>query len=351
MHSIFAKSVVTDNDIRTFWLPKSDSSEYEYEDAFDVSPSRFAVADGATESSFAKQWAQGLVNRFVTSPPEFRDCGLDFASWLEPARQAWAEQIPADERSWNVEEKANLGAFAAFVGIEFIPADANQKRTQAVWRAIAFGDSCFFLISKDGFFTFPLEQTSHFIHRPDFLSSIPANNAQPLDGLRICEGRYENGDYFLLATDALASWIIKKVEKKERPWDKLLSLNTEREFSCFINELRGSNAIKDDDVTLLIIRIKDQAIHSQHDTTIAVTGGSCSEMLVQTLPEQLEASNPINVRGELQEVEKTRCRTARVRTIPFENEAVYPSLSRRSPLSYGFAWLKKSLRRIHSKKT
>ncbi len=52
---------------RVFALPKRGHRLEEYEDAYAGNPDggRFAVADGAAESSFANVWAQLLVSGFV----------------------------------------------------------------------------------------------------------------------------------------------------------------------------------------------------------------------------------------------------------------------------------------------
>lgn len=61
--------------VQVFWLPKGGHSEEDYEDsfAFSIQKRRFAIADGATETSFAKQWAQSLVQAFVSNPPPFQN--------------------------------------------------------------------------------------------------------------------------------------------------------------------------------------------------------------------------------------------------------------------------------------
>ena len=49
--------------VQVFSVPKFGNTEDEYEDAvaFSLPDQRFAIADGATESSFSDRWAQSLV--------------------------------------------------------------------------------------------------------------------------------------------------------------------------------------------------------------------------------------------------------------------------------------------------
>ncbi len=81
--------------VQAYWVPKLGNSAEEYEDAFAYSATNrhFAVADGATESSFADLWAKDLVNQFVTEPPKVDRAQAPFPEWLVPMQQRWREGI------------------------------------------------------------------------------------------------------------------------------------------------------------------------------------------------------------------------------------------------------------------
>src|SRR5213083_2611429 len=98
-----------------FAVPKRGNSVEEYEDAFAANPKagRFAVADGASESSFASLWAKLLVEGFSHPPP---DADLR-KRWLEPLRQRWSSEVEKLELPWYAEAKRSLGAAAAFLGL------------------------------------------------------------------------------------------------------------------------------------------------------------------------------------------------------------------------------------------
>src|SRR5438477_11487250 len=91
-----------------FHLPKRGHAPGEYEDAFAGDPARrrFAVADGASESSFAAAWARLLAEGFVAARKPWRD--LD---WLGPLRQRWAGEVDGLELPWYAEMKREEGAF------------------------------------------------------------------------------------------------------------------------------------------------------------------------------------------------------------------------------------------------
>src|SRR5690242_12182046 len=89
----------------------------EYEDAFagDAATARFAVADGASESSFAAAWAKLLAEGFVAAPQKpWRSF-----EWLGPARQRWAADVDSRPLPWFAEEKREQGAYATLLGIAF----------------------------------------------------------------------------------------------------------------------------------------------------------------------------------------------------------------------------------------
>ena len=50
------------------WKQGNAAADYEDAGAGDVATGRFAVADGASEASFAATWARLLVETFLVSP-------------------------------------------------------------------------------------------------------------------------------------------------------------------------------------------------------------------------------------------------------------------------------------------
>src|SRR5882672_891146 len=98
-----------------WWAPKSGHAEHEYEDAFAVESAalRFAVADGASETSYAKQWAELLVARFVNEPPT----APELREWVAPMQAAWVGEHQGKAQAWYAEEKAREGAFSSLLGV------------------------------------------------------------------------------------------------------------------------------------------------------------------------------------------------------------------------------------------
>jgi hypothetical protein len=232
-----------------WWAPKSGHAANEYEDAFAVEPAalRFAVADGASETSFAKQWAELLVARYVSEPP----AAADLREWVAPMQEAWVgEHVGEHEgkaQAWYAEAKARDGAFSSLLGLAI-----DEGR----WRALAVGDSCLFVVRAGKLArAFPLERAEQFNNSPLLLSSIAKSNSKVWDDVRSDEGELCARDQILLMTDALAQWFLVEAEMGRRPWAALARAATAEGFTAFVDCLRGGGALRNDDVTLVRIEV------------------------------------------------------------------------------------------------
>jgi hypothetical protein len=256
--------------VRKFAVPKRGNSEDEYEDAcsFSAVSCRAAIADGATESSFAGQWAQTLVERFVSGEAEYSPGQVqhDLHYWLMPIQKAWTENIPWQSLPWYAEEKARLGAFAAFVGLQVTQKDQADSSSagaafpeDCVWSAVACGDSCLFHVRCGELLcAFPISNSIEFGNSPTLLSSVSAANERALTAVVREHGECCEGDLLLLATDALSCWILSEHEAGTPPWETINGLSGQEEFCTFVDNLRQRHEMKNDDVTLLIIELTGQ---------------------------------------------------------------------------------------------
>ena len=248
-----------------FWLPKAGNRADEYEDAFRVvypqrmgapprGAARIAVADGASESAFAREWANALADAFASAPPEPDDLDDDaLATWLAPARDAWHDAVPWDRIPWHGEAKARAGAFATLVGLTLSAAPDGSGGI--AWQAVAVGDSCLFVVREGELVvSFPLDDASEFDNNPALLCSNPANSGGAHDALRRDRGRCEAGDVLMLATDALAAWFLARHAAGERPWDTLAALDASS-WADWVDEQRGAGLMRNDDVTLVAIEV------------------------------------------------------------------------------------------------
>jgi hypothetical protein len=235
-----------------FSVPKAGNTEEEYEDAFwPLSPVEesdtqfsFAVADGATETSYSKVWAKLLVEAYCAGQLE----GTSFDESLTELQAKWKEAVTAQPLPWYAEEKIRAGAFSSLLGFTIRQA-SSKKRDAGTWEAIAVGDSCLFQISDGELInSFPMENSAQFNNRPALLSSNAASNEHLTKYTFKREGEWKAGDLFYLVTDALACWFLKAIEEGEKPW--VIKRPTQESFEGWISRLRDEGSIRNDDITM-----------------------------------------------------------------------------------------------------
>jgi len=229
---------------QAFTAPKSGSTLEELEDAAggDAQRGRFAIADGATESAFAATWAKLLVEQYVQGA----ECQK---VWLSSARQQWLAACQRTGMPWYLEEKVADGAHATFMGVSFL--------AQNQWNATAIGDACLFHIrDKRLELAFPVLRSESFGSRPALLwSRSRGTTTDTADKeLLFLASEWRTPDILLLATDALAQWFLRQAELGGAPWRDCVALQDQQDFDDWMRALRDSSAIRNDDVTLLVIR-------------------------------------------------------------------------------------------------
>ena len=250
---------------RSFWLPKAGNSPEEYEDALRVvypqrmgesgrRTARAAVSDGASESAFAREWANVLTDAFVSRTPDLGRLTRDsLCDWLASAQEEWRVGIPWDRIPWHGEAKARAGAFATLLGLTVATRSGSARRLS--WRAVAVGDSCLFVVRDDRLrLSFPLEDAAQFDNNPTLVCSNPDNAGELWENVRRSEGECVSGDLLILASDALACWFLGRNAEGEKPWKKLLALDASG-WTAWVEEQRRAGLMRNDDMTLVVIRV------------------------------------------------------------------------------------------------
>jgi len=224
---------------RSFLVSKSGHAADECEDAIDGDPEtgRFAVADGASESYAAGEWARHLVTGFVHD-------GTD--DWLTASRQGWQQEVGGAALSWYAEDKFAHGAHATFLGLTVHP-----TADHVAWEAIAVGDSCLLVIAKDNRpVAFPVAHSSGFTSSPALVTS---RGAWP--GWKVERGTLQPGDIILLATDALAQCLLASSEEGSFAGPTLLDLEEEDDFSMWVALARDQGRLRNDDVAMGVVEL------------------------------------------------------------------------------------------------
>jgi hypothetical protein len=238
---------------RQFWLPRRGNRREEYEDAFAADPDtgRYAVADGATQSSFAGLWARLLVAEFVDH------ARFDSDWWrarLPALCDQWYANIPGRPLPYYAEAKLEQGASAALLGVTATP---NPEGTSS-WQAVAVGDCCLIQTRGPEFvMAFPLDKSASFHSFPKLLGSRPRPAAAVENLLARAEGSGLRGDRLWMMSDALAQWCLAQHEMGCEPWDEMRSIVADpgatEQFAAWIDGLRTARGLRNDDVTLLTV--------------------------------------------------------------------------------------------------
>jgi hypothetical protein len=237
---------------QAFHLARRGHSSDEYEDAYAANPEagRFAIADGAAESSYAGLWARLLVDGFAQPSAEVDLNGC----WLKKLQQDWAAEVDGHPLAWYAEVKREEGAFATLLGLVV----RDPASEGGAWYAQAVGDSCLFQVRGGCLIeAFPLTHGADFGNHPGLIGSRAPPQSQRPPTPQDRHGNWLAGDQFLLMTDALAQWFLRQTEAGRKPWESIARWRTEPEadvnFPTWIEDLRDRDGLRNDDVTLILI--------------------------------------------------------------------------------------------------
>ena len=242
--------------IQSYWLAKAGNTPDEYEDAFwsdwtdrDTVAFRVAVADGATEASFSRQWAKRLVRSYCNVTTAHQDlCQI-----LPQIQKGWCRSVSARPLPWYAEAKLQLGAYSSLVGLTIW--EKELASGAARWEAIAVGDSCLFQVRDNQLLiAWPLSRPDQFNNRPLLISTKPENNTHLAEQIARLPGDWESGDSFCLMTDALACWFLQKLDQGCKPGEVIPDFGSQT-FSDWIADLRASKQMRNDDVTLVKVHV------------------------------------------------------------------------------------------------
>ncbi|ONM48197.1 hypothetical protein [Nocardia donostiensis] len=204
--------------------------------------SRFALADGASDASYPGIWAELLVWSFLQGRNPFQPSTLSHLRWR------WnAKTRPAAHGSpWYVVRKQAQGSAAAFVGL--ILDTENHRFTVS-----ALGDSCLLHLRDRAVVNAgPLDSSSQFTRTPALLTTHTGDEDCRTRPWQLTE-RYLPGDSFVLASDALAKYLLHRREQG-------LSLDLAElgdggpHFKAWVTEARAERALDNDDTTFCLVR-------------------------------------------------------------------------------------------------
>ncbi len=222
----------------------------ECEDAVAVDPlrGRFAIADGASSCSFAREWAQLLVQANLDSPVRWRERWSD---WLPPLQARWWKLVNGIPLPWYGRNKVQQGAESTLLNL-VVDSSGSWR-----WWSSAVGDSCLFHVrDQQLLMTFPVQHSAEFGLTPNLVGSQMAASFVTGTLEKWMCGTFQTGDVFVLATDALAEYLLRESEGGSPPWHWLVSQSdlSPDAFFSWIEQSRDDHLLRNDDVTLAVIR-------------------------------------------------------------------------------------------------
>ncbi|WP_309115579.1 protein phosphatase 2C domain-containing protein [Saccharothrix sp.] len=241
----------------TLRVPKRGNTERECEDAGRVRSADgtvlAAVADGASESLLAGEWATLLTDSLLDSASDVLRDAESFAAGLAVAGLAWqawlddyvvGREAAGRPIAWYEQPKLDRGPHATVLAARF---GAGR------WEAAALGDSCLFQV-RDGRLVcaFPLDQANAFDNAPPLFNAFNRDTVLLARHVRIAAGTTEPGDGFFLCTDAVAEWFLRENARGGRPWRVLRGFAGDLEgFAGWLDAVREEGLMRNDDVTVV----------------------------------------------------------------------------------------------------
>ncbi|MFK8024972.1 MAG: hypothetical protein AB8G26_13510 [Ilumatobacter sp.] len=233
-------------------VAKHGSAIEECEDAVAVDPTRgvLAVADGASSSFDAQQWARALVGRFVQGPPKPLSVAA-FSRWLDDARRHTAVPDAADDddpNGWWSEQGVRHGAFATITGVA-IGVDGVDR----VATIMCLGDSCAFVLTgaigdRQIRRAIPYDDASQFGSHPSLLRS---QSGRPHDDPLWASVPLVTDDLIVATTDAVGEWLLA-----DRTRFTIFDALSVDDLARHLVDERTEGRIVNDDLTVAVLRVE-----------------------------------------------------------------------------------------------
>ena len=210
---------------------------------------RVAIADGATTASASGLWSQILVSASVTGiAPWSRQ--IHRLNKIPALRCQWhhlARAVLPRPLSWFTEAALERGAFSTLMKV----------RTYGnTWEAEGWGDSCLFhLRLGHPVRVLPNLEPEDFDQSPFLLASVPGHDQDLVRKMILGRGTLQRGDVLLLATDALACWLLTTQTWPET-LRELKGIRSDETYAAWVDTLRRDRGLKNDDTTLVIVEFQ-----------------------------------------------------------------------------------------------
>lgn len=208
------------------------------------------LCDGASESYDSRSWARLLAENFDGSqelgPPWLEERIRDYERLTDRENLGWARQLSYER-----------GSFSTFLACRLFP---DRCIVDCV------GDSVLFLLDSCSIYAaYAYDDEACFNEKPCLISTRRELNA---DLASWCAAGAFQGELpldqggksrLLMATDALALWILKFREDMGAI-SRLLAARDQDSFAAFVKNERAAGALKLDDTTLIHIEVEPHGL-------------------------------------------------------------------------------------------
>ena len=178
---------------------------------------RFVVLDGATGAYDPVRWVDQLVRSFAPQAGGAEGPRLEPAAmraWFAEMQDQWAADVRVFDSIIEERKFAEVGSFATLLGFEIYSLDGPEP----YWQAVALGDTVLFHVRAGRMIAvFPPMGPDDFGTLPDGVHTARASLDRMTERLLTGGGALEVGDFLFAATDAMAQWILRTIE---RVWDR-----------------------------------------------------------------------------------------------------------------------------------
>lgn len=241
-------------------FPKSEHTVENDEDALynETAKGIFAIADGVSATLFSDIWSD-LVVKYAVQNPLFSDDPFEVQWWLEGIQPRYEEATPKpEELPHHAQDKARSGSLCTLAVLRVT--DVTSDSAQAA--LVAFGDSVIMLQRLNGEIeSFPIKSCEELGLAP---ICVPAKMVSFDRSFNRCETlniSFQVGETILLATDAVAGWILCAPERGQTIAEafRVITTQTQDTWGAFVESRRPSREITDDDSTALILTFDTDA--------------------------------------------------------------------------------------------
>ena len=175
--------------------------------------------------------------------------------WWRPLGERMQRRWGRRPLPWYAQEKAGDGAFAAFVGIQFVESGPEALH----WNCVALGDACLIHKPSNGMMSSrPIDDPRGFGYHPVLIPSDPAKQVGIAEKVHVSAGRAEPGDTFLLLTDAIACWYLQACVDgsfQAEQLEQVVGVDDRRAAIGLIGAERESGRLRNDDVAVVRLDI------------------------------------------------------------------------------------------------